>query len=207
MPEGRRRPCSVWKDQRREKIERELVTGAALGAIARKYGVSKSVLDRHRRKACGCYAIAGSQPPGGTEGAPEAGDAEIRIESAADVLATVQTQINHYDRLSFKLEREGDINGALRGRRNLVDAVERILAKYYNVISDAPIVDQRQQNLTIAIQGGDERGIRRLLSIVGALGEERVQRLLETIAPLEGDQVEQLVHKLVGDDDTKAIAS
>jgi hypothetical protein len=195
-----RRICTVGKHPKRQRIEAALSGGQALVAVARKYDIGKSILHRHNTKQCGCYAdgVVDTTPASAPHDDLELGS--IVIETPQDVMNLAQRVLGRLDRLAAQAERDGDVRGAVSAIGALNKSLTDLFAKVHGLISDQPIVDQRQQNLTIAVQGGDERGIRRLLSLIADLGEERVQRLLEAIAPLAGDDVDRVVRGFVGDD-------
>ena len=154
------RKCTVCGHRRIRDIDDALKGGQVLTVIARRFGCTKSALQRHAK----AHVAATDTGPQDAPAEPEAQDvASLSIKSPADVLAVVQSQILHYDRLSYRLEREGDINGALKGRRNLVDAVERIFAKFHKIIDDQLVIDQSQRTLNLVLAGMSEDELRAFL--------------------------------------------
>jgi|GEM_PF-4402642 len=198
------RPCKVCGHRNRRKIESAMRTGLALRVAEQTFGISDSAISRHMRlHAIRPAPTDGTTPPQTPAAGREAENGLIRIETAADVLSVVETQVNHYDRLSYRLEREGDINGALKGRRNLVDAVERIFAKYHNVIADQPIIDQRQIIVEQHVAGAPEMGLRGLLRVIERVGEDVVNALVVGLEGRSAAEIKQLIARLA--DEPKAL--
>lgn len=119
------RPCSVCTHPKRLEIDRALVAGEPLRAIARRFGVSKDALRRHREHLPTYLARA-----------TEAREAA----QAGDLLAQIQDLRDRALRILDKAESSRDLRVSLQAIREARQCVE-LLAKLAGELSEAPQVN------------------------------------------------------------------
>lgn len=154
-----RRLCQVGRHPRRDRVETALSSGMALVVVQRKFEISKSVLDRHRRRQCGCFEISGQSLPApdnvGLAGGEGALDelAAIEIKTAEDVLDAAQRFLRRLDRLAVVAERSGDVRGAVSAISAISKSLEGFFGKVHGLVTDAPVfnIDARKIEIAAAI--------------------------------------------------------
>ena len=138
------RPCEACRHPRNRDIDRALVNEGRAEQLARKYGLSLSSLQRHRKNHLQARFEASSPVP---IAASEAANYEewlerAKLDNAADVLGFAKFLLWRLDRLVHKAEQDGDTRAAIAAVNGMMKTVTDLFAKAYSVISDAPQIDQ-----------------------------------------------------------------
>ena len=119
------RSCSVCTHPKRAEIDRAILSGESYRAIARRFGLSKDAIRRHRDHIPSQLARA------------------VEAEEAAradDLLGQVQELRDRALRILERAERSQDLQTALRAIREARQCVE-LLAKLAGELSEAPQVN------------------------------------------------------------------
>jgi DNA-binding transcriptional ArsR family regulator len=116
------RTCSICTHAERGAIDADLVAGVSYRDIAERYGVSSSALSRHLRT----HLVA-----------LLAGRDEV---NADNLLGQVRDLRRQAQAIKDRAEREGELDTALKGIRELVRIVE-LLAKLRGDLDDRPVVN------------------------------------------------------------------
>ena len=122
---------------------------------------------------------------------------EIRIESAQDVWDVVGRQLARLERVVVQAERAGDLRGVVAGSQAILKNLTELHARFYALITDAPQVDARTQNLTLQVAGAPTQGLRAFLAVIAAAGDEKVAALVNAIDQLGLDEVKHVVAGLL----------
>ena len=155
--------CKVCRHRNRLKIETSIRNGMSFRMAEATFGISDSSLSRHFKHATRPAEVV----PGSTRASdePEALDLKaIEIKTPQDVLDTAQRILVRLDRLAAQAEANGDVRGAVSAISALNKSLTDLFAKVHGLISDQPIVDQRTQNLTVALGEASEEALRAMLA-------------------------------------------
>jgi hypothetical protein len=127
------RSCSICTHHRRDAVDKLLLRGEQLKAVARRYSVSEDALGRHKRHMQLVIAKAAAQVE----------QKDLAYGSA--LLAEIARIRADAERLQIESERRQDVRGALRAIHERLAVVE-LEAKLSGQI------DTSQKNVTINVQ-------------------------------------------------------
>src|SRR5436190_12743353 len=154
------RTCTICVHHRRDSVDKALLRGEQLKAVARRYGVSDDALGRHRKHMQLVIAKA----------AAAVGQRELAYGSA--LLEEIGRIRADAERLQVESERRRDVRSALRAIHERLAVVE-LEAKLSGQIDTAP------KNVTINVQAiTAEEAVEYARDILDLLGSSTGQRQL-----------------------------
>jgi len=161
------RPCEACRHPRNRDIDRALANEGRAEQLARKYGLSLSSMQRHRRNHLK-PDVATMLPITGESADYETWLEHAKLESASDVLGFARFLIYRLDRLVSRAEADGDVRGAISAITGMQKSLTDLFARTTGLLTDAPQIDASTK--VVAVLGNLSEGeLRAFLGAQGAL--------------------------------------
>ena len=148
------RPCTTCSHPDHVAIDKKLIGGHEVAALARKHGLEPSSLLRHKKTHIVRPRAVGEI----------AGESEFEqwlerrnFESPTDVLRYAQFCVHRMERLADKAEESGDIATAVRAISATLKSMESLFAKTSGLLTDGPTVDASTKVIAVLGSLTDEQ--------------------------------------------------
>ena len=151
------RPCEACKHPRNRDIDRALANEGRSEQLARKYGISLSSMQRHRRNHLKAADTATMLPIAGESASYEEWLAHAKLESASDVLGFARFLIFRLDKLVSRAEADGDVRGAIAAIANMQKSLTDLFARTTGLLADAPQIDASTKIVAVIGQMPEEQ--------------------------------------------------
>ena len=148
------RPCTTCQHPEHVAIDKKLIGGHEVAALARKHGLEPSSLLRHKKTHVVRPRSDGEIV---SESEFERWLKQRSFESPADVLRYATFCVFRMERLADRAESDGDIGTAVRAFSATLKSMESLFAKTSGLLTDGPTVDASTKVIAVLGSLTDEQ--------------------------------------------------